>query len=114
MNNLDDILAAANYQTTLKQQKDQLRAAFADACVLAHRGGLFEIDPEFLSGLSIRATNSGGNELWVLDSNQNPVLIDVANFLPQAINQYNQAIADFGTQWSSVKRERTASGILSQ
>jgi hypothetical protein len=114
MDALAQLLATANYQTTLKQQKDQMRAAFLDACVIAYRGGLFELTPEFLSGLSIRQTHSAGNELWVMDSNQTPVLVDVVEFLPKATEQYNQAVAEFGTRWIAVKRERTVTGILSQ
>jgi hypothetical protein len=113
MDTLEHVLAAAKYQTILKQQKDQLQASMLDACVMAHRGGLFELTPEFLAGLSIRMTHSASNELRVLDSNQNPILVNVSEFLPRAVEQYNQAVTKFGELWSEMKKQRSSNGILS-
>ena len=113
MSNLIQLLAAADYQTTLRQQREILKSEFQDACVFAFNGGLFELTPEFLAGLETRAKHSADIPLWVLDRNQTAVLIaDVSSFINEAVEQYNQAIEIFGKEWNGLRKQRTAKGII--
>lgn len=115
--NLNLLLVAADYQITLRQQREVLKSEFHDACVFAFNGGLFELTPEFLAGLETRAKYSQGAgepvSLWVLDQNQTAIQInDTAEFIKEATEQYNNAVAEFGKAWNIMRRQRSVEGII--
>ena len=117
--NLNLLLVSADYQITLRQQREVLKSEFHDACVFAFNGGLFELTPEFLAGLETRTKYSQGTDtvgpvtLWVLDQNQTAIQIDdAAEFIKEATEQYNNAIADFGKAWNIIRRQRSVEGII--
>ena len=110
---LASMLEFADYQTTLRQKREILRAEFQDACVFAYNGGLFELTSEFLAGLETRLKYSSKSSLWVLDRNQTAVIIaDVPSFIQEATEQYNQAIENFGKEWNILRRQRNVQGII--
>lgn len=116
MNDLDQLLAEAAFQTTFKKQKELLDTEFRDACVMAHSGGIFDLTPEFLAGVQFRNSYSTENKLWVVDRNQNCVLInDVDAFLSQAAELYNQAAKHYGAEWNvlrSKQRMRSTKSLI--
>lgn len=119
MNELDQILAFANYQTTIKQQRELLAIKFHDECVFAHNGGLFDVTPEFLAGLEVRAKYSRGPNvvgpvsLWVVDRNNSSVLInDVEKFITDATTLYNAAAESYGKDWQTLRTKRNATAII--
>jgi hypothetical protein len=115
MSDLHKMLVVADYQTTLRQKREILKSEFQDACVFAFNGGLFELTPEFLAGLEIRAKYSDSKSLWVLDRNQTAVQVaDINGFIKEAVEQYNQAVETFGKEWDSSRRQRAAMGIINQ
>jgi hypothetical protein len=108
---LDNILEWADLRTQFKQQRELLELTFQDACVLAHNGGQFDITPEFLAGLQLR--NQPSNTIWVLDRNRVPVqILDVTDFIAQAIATYNQAAEQFGTEYTQLRRQRSVKAML--
>ena len=108
---LDNILEWADLRTQFKQQRELLELTFQDACVLAHNGGQFDITPEFLAGLQLR--NQPNHAIWVLDRNRTPVqILDVADFIAQAVVTYNQAAEQFGTEYTELRRQRSVKAML--
>jgi hypothetical protein len=108
---LDTILEWADLRTQFKQQRELLEVTFRDACVLAHNGGQFDITPEFLAGLQLR--NQPNNKIWVLDRNQTPVqILDVNDFVSQAVSAYNLAIEQFGIEYTELRRQRSVKAMV--
>lgn len=108
---LDTILEWADLRTQFKQQRELLEVTFQDACVLSHNGGQFDITPEFLAGLQLR--NQSSNTIWVLDRNQTPVqILDVTDFITQAVATYNQAAEQFGTEYTELRRQRSVKAMI--
>ena len=113
MSNLDTVLELAKFQTTFKQQREILLAEFKDACVMAHNGGLFEITPEFLAGLKLRADNSFERQLWVIDRNQASIKINnIDQFISEAVRTYNSAAQVYGEAWYQLRTRRTVKSII--
>jgi hypothetical protein len=108
---LDNILEWADLRTQFKQQRELLELTFHDACVLAHNGGQFDITPEFLAGLQLR--NQNNNTIWVLDRNHVPVqILDVDDFIAQAVTTYNLAAEWFGTEYTKLRRQRSVKAMV--
>jgi len=113
MIDLDQLLNEAAFQTTFKKQKELLATEFADACVMAYGGGIFDLTPEFLAGLQFRNSHSTENKLWVIDRNQTCILIaDVTAFLLQAAAVYQAAIEHYGTEWSKLRTKRSTKSLV--
>jgi hypothetical protein len=113
MNDLDNVLQLAKFQTTFKQQREVLIAEFKDACTVANGGGLFDVTPEFLAGLRMRAEHARSNELWVIDRNQTSVLIkDVQQFINNSLDAYNNAAKTYGDAWYKLRTRRNVKGII--
>lgn len=109
MYNLDAALEFANYQSTLNQQKEVLRQKFKDSCLMAKSGGLFLISPEFISGL----TALDHQHSFVIDCNHTPVYIeDIPLFLAEAKSIYNQAVQDYGNEFSKLKTQRSVKSLV--
>jgi len=105
--NLEQALSFANYQTVLNQQRQQLKQKFLTDCIIAYNGGLFKISPEFI--LSVQ--NLGSN--WVLDLNNNPVLIeDLSNFVTVAKDSYQSAIETYGQSYQKLKTKRNVKALV--
>ena len=108
---LDTILEWADLRTQFKYQRELLEVTFRDACVLALNGGQFDITPEFLAGLQLR--NQNNNTIWVLDRIQTPVqILDVTDFIAQAVATYNQAAEQFGTEYTELRRQRSVKAMI--
>lgn len=111
MSELDEILEKADYFYQLKQQKDLLFVNFQDACILAYAGGIFQLTPEFIAGIAILLSDS--SEMYVLDRNQQAVLIkNPEEFVTKATKTYRAAISDYGTALSEIKKKRSARAIF--
>jgi hypothetical protein len=98
-----------NYRSTLANQIKVLDQKFKDQCIVAQDGGLFLLTPEFLSAIE----NITEDSQWVLDMNQNPILIDnIADFYKRSYNVYYTALSDYGTKFNQLKSQRSVETIL--
>ena len=98
-----------NYRATLTQQKKIIEHRFRDQCIVSENGGLFLVTTEFLTSLK----NIKEESQWVLDMNQNPILIqNIANFYDRAYNVYYTALADFGKSFNQLKSQRSVESLL--
>lgn len=111
MTELDEILEKADYFDQLRHQRELLSINFQDACTLAHAGGIFQLTPEFISGVAILA--QGCSEIYVLDRNQNAIQIkDPEQFVSKATNAYRAAMLEYGTALNDLKKKRSAKAII--
>ncbi len=111
MTELDEILDKADYFEQLRHQRELLSISFQDACVMAHSGGIFQLTPEFISGVSLLAKDV--EEMYVLDRNQNAVLIkNPQEFLSKAIDIYRAASNQYGIALAELKKKRSARSMV--
>lgn len=114
MRDLDQILAQAKYQTTMRQQRDLLVTQFHDQCTLIKNGRIFDITPEFLAGVESQAKHNN-NQCWVIDRNQNPVLVqDGEAFVSDGFKIYNHAVEKYGSMLSDLQKLRTVKDIITK
>ena len=107
MENLDQALSFANYQTVINQQRQLLKQKFIDDCVVAHNGGLFKLSPEFILAVENLKSN------WVLDLNNNPVLIeDLDSFIATAKETYHSALTAYGQSYQELKTKRNVRTLV--
>jgi hypothetical protein len=109
MEDLEKALEFANYQSTLKQQKDILKQKFKDDCIYAYNGGLFSPNIEWLSAIyNIKEENQ-----WVIDINGNPIWIEnIKEFHRLAYENFMSAIAKFGETHSDIKKQRSVKSLV--
>lgn len=114
MHNLDQILAQAKYQTTIRQQRELLVTQFQDQCSLIKNGRIFDITPEFLAGIESQGRYNN-NQCWVIDRNQNPVLIeDVESFVSDGFRIYNNAAETYGNALTALQKLRTVKDVITK
>jgi hypothetical protein len=107
MDNLEQALEFANYQSTLNQQRQLLKQRFQDACVLAYNGGLFQLDLAFVSALKTSTFD------YILDMNSNPVkILDWEDFTNQATQTYRQATTEYGQAFQELKTKRSVKSLV--
>ena len=98
-----------NYRNAFLQQKKIIEQQFKDQCIISENGGMFFITADFLANIK----NIKETDQWVLDMNQNPILIqNIANFYDRAYNVYYTALADFGNSYNQLKSQRSVESIL--
>ena len=109
MQELEQALAFAEYQTTLNNQRTLIRQRFQDDQLLAYNGGLFKITPEFIGGLQAL-----GDSGWAIDSNGNPIAIkDLQEFLSRAQATWTQAITTYSDAYEQLKKQRSVKALTS-
>jgi hypothetical protein len=107
MDNLEQALEFANYQSTINQQRQLLKQRFQDACVLAYNGGLFQLDLAFVAALKTSSFE------YVLDMNGNPVkIINWEDFTNQADHTYQQATTEYGQAYQELKTKRSVKSLV--
>lgn len=107
MENLEQALEFANYQSTLNKERNFLKQKFQDQTVLAYNGGLFKLTPEFIK--SVESLES----IWVLDFNGNPVKIDNrSEFIDLAKKTYIDAITAYGESYQVIRSKRNVKSLV--
>jgi hypothetical protein len=113
MTDINEILSWADLRSQLSRQRDLLTTKFKDDCTLAISGGFFDLTPELIAGIKLRREQTPGNELWILDRNGTPILIDnIDQWIEQATITYNSALVEFGAAHKRLIQTRSVSGIL--
>jgi hypothetical protein len=107
MENLEQALSFANYQTTLTQQRKLLTQKFQEATVFAYNGGLFKLTLEFISAIKLFQPP------YVLDSNGSPIKIeDYDTFLSEIEEAYKIAIEIYGKEFSALRLKRNVKTLV--
>jgi hypothetical protein len=107
MEDLDQALSFAHYQSTLTQQRKLILQKFQEATVMAYNGGLFKLSLEFIA--SIKSAQFD----WLLDSNGTPIKItDYDTFIIEAETLYQKAIEEYGTEFSTLRLKRNVKSLV--
>ena len=107
MQELEQALAFAEYQTTLNNQRTLIKHRFQDDQLLAYNGGLFKITLEFIGGLQAL-----GDLGWAIDINGNPIQVkDSQEFLSKAQDTWTRATATYGEAYEQLKKQRSVKAL---
>jgi hypothetical protein len=107
MENLEQALSFANYQTTLTHQRKLLTQKFQESSVIAYNGGLFKLTLEFIGAVKLFQPP------YVLDSNGTPVKIeDYETFIAEIEEAYKKAVESYGKEFSALRLKRNVKSLV--
>jgi hypothetical protein len=107
MENLEQALSFANYQTTLTQQRKLLTQKFQEATVYAYNGGLFKLSLEFIGSVKLFQPK------YILDSNGTPTKIeDYDTFIIEIEDVYRTAVESYGKEFNALRQKRNVKSLV--
>ena len=86
----------------LNAQKEQLKEKYQSKLIFADQGGLWTVNPNFLSQLA----SSNEKNVILLDNYQNPIKIDREELLRKANNLYLEVMEQWHTEYNELQNKR--------
>ena len=112
---LKKALDFANYQQTFSIQRKALKEKIDAKLTYGFNGGLFRIDQSLLTFVDMLCNNSRTSGVVILDTNNNPVLIeDVVEFKNEILSRYFEATNEYFEKYQSLKKSRSVEKMLEQ
>lgn len=112
---LKQALEFANYQHTLSIQRQLLKDKIEAKFTYGQSGGLFYIDRELLTFVDILCAKGRTSGIVILDSNQNPILIDeLEKFRDEIFSRYFETTNEYFESYQSLKKSRSVEKLLEQ
>ncbi len=110
---LKKALDFANYQQTFSIQRKQLKEKIEIKLTYGFNGGLFRIDQHLLTFVDMLYNNGRTSGVVILDSNDNPVLIDdMLLFRNEIFTRYFETTNDYFEQYQLLKKSRSVEKLL--
>lgn len=85
--------------------KDYLKEKHEAKLLVAEQGGLWKADKETIAFLSVMS-NDWDDKVVLMDTFQNPVLVDRSELLSKLKNVYNSVMADWYNEWKELESKR--------
>lgn len=85
--------------------KDYLREKYNAKLLIADQGGLWRADQETISFLSVMP-NEWDDRVVLMDTFQNPVLVDRSELLTKLKDVYNSVMAEWYNEWKELESKR--------
>lgn len=85
--------------------KDYLKEKYNAKLLVAEQGGLWRADQETISFLSIMI-NDYDDRVVLMDTFQNPVLVDRSELLSKLKDVYNSVMAEWYNEWKELESKR--------
>lgn len=112
---LKQALEFANYQQTFSIQRKQLKEKIDAKLTYGVNGGLFRIDQQLLTFVDMLCINGRTDGIVILDSNNNPVLIDdLITFKDAVFSRYFEATNEYFEKYQQLKKSRSVEKLLEQ
>lgn len=108
---LEQALDFANYRTTLSNKTAEIKARTLAALTVSKNGGVFRINHDLINFLKY-LSDLGKARAVLLDLNENPVQVDVAEFLEEITHIYLETTNQYHAEIQSVRRKRSVKSIL--
>lgn len=107
-------LEFANYQQTFSIQRKILKEKIDAKLTYGCNGGLFRIDQHLLTFVETLCSKGRTTGVVILDSNDNPVLIDnLESFKDEIFSRYFEATNEYFEQYQILKKSRSVEKLLS-
>ena len=85
--------------------KDYLREKYNAKLLIADQGGLWRADQATISFLSVMS-NDWDDRVVLMDTFQNPVLVDRSELLTKLKDVYNSVMAEWYNEWKELESKR--------
>ena len=104
-------LEASNYRLSLNTQRENSKLKLKNKLVYSENGGIFKITQDFIS--FIFALSQNKTDAVILDSNENPIVIDDLNdFYEEIVGIYQEAMNDYLREYENFKKMRTTAKVV--
>jgi len=112
---LKKALEFANYQQTFSIQRRILKEKIEAKLTYGYNGGFFSIDRNLLTFVELLCNKGRTSGAVVLDSNENPILIDdLEKFRDEIFSRYFEATYEYYESYQSLKKSRSVEKLLEQ
>ena len=112
---LKKALDFANYQQTFSIQKKALKEKLNAKLTYGFNGGLFHIDRSLIVFVDSLCNNGRTEGVVLLDSNDNPVLVDdLLSFKDEIFSRYFESTNEYYEQATALKKSRSVEKLLGQ
>jgi hypothetical protein len=85
--------------------KDYLQEKYDAKLLVAVQGGLWKADQETISFLTVMI-NDYDDRVVIMDTFQNPVLVDRSELLTKLKDVYNSVMAEWYNEWTDLESKR--------
>jgi hypothetical protein len=85
--------------------KDYLKEKYDAKLLVAEQGGLWKADQETISFLTVMI-NDYDDRVVIMDTFQNPVLVDRSELLTKLKDVYNNVMAEWYNEWKELESKR--------
>ncbi len=114
---MDDRLKKAldfsKYRQTLAVQRKNLKERLESQLTYGCNGGVFHIDKTLITFIQMCIDQGRTNNVPLIDSNDNPVLIeDLNKFRDEIFDRYFSASFEYLKEYEQVKKSRTVEKLL--
>lgn len=110
---LQNALTFSNHQSTLSTQRRILKEKLDSTLTYGYNGGIFIINETLINFLQFLITQERKQNIPILDSNKNPILIkEVEAFLDDILNIYFSAILTYYDDYERIKKSRTVEKLV--
>ena len=112
---LQKALDFANYQQTFSIQKNTLKEKIDAKLTYGFNGGLFRIDRNLLTFVEILCNKGRVEGVVILDSNENPILLDnLEEFRDEIFGRYFEITHEYYESNENLKKSRSVKKLLEQ
>ena len=85
--------------------KDYLKEKYNAKLLIAEQGGLWKADKETIAFLTVMI-NDYDDRVVIMDTFQNPVLVDRSELLTKLKDVYNSVMAEWYNEWTDLESKR--------
>lgn len=104
MDPIKDLKAESDLAFDVQQQKQNFLESCKARQIMAYGGGIFFIDSQHIAFLKAMR-DLGKSKIYVLDYNNNPIHIDVVDFLDRSVERYQEALNTYHQLYQKLKRK---------
>lgn len=110
---LSKALDFSKYRQTLNLERKNLKEKIDGQLTYGHNGGIFKIDRSLISFVQLLIDQGRTDNVPVLDSNDNPVLVnDLSVFRDEILDRYMTAVYEYHEQYDRIKKSRSVEKLL--
>ena len=99
------LIAEAKARFAHNSAKDYLKEKYEAKLLIAEQGGLWRADKETIAFLTVMI-NDYDDKVVLMDTFQNPVLVDRSELLSKLKDVYNSVMAEWYNEWKELESKR--------
>lgn len=110
---LKNALDFSNYRQTLAVQRKSLKEKMQAKLTYGFNGGIFKIDQNLLSFVSILCSEGRTQGVVLLDINENPILIEnLETFKIEIFDRFFSVTFEYQEEYDKIKKSRTVEKLV--